>query len=82
MALPSLPNEDSTVGSICALPLERAAAEVMLDEIHEKPRKQLSNDNNLYTLDRIGEHNVGIACLPAVYGTNPAATVATQMLSG
>ena len=81
MSLPSLPNEDYTVGWICALPLERAAAEAMLDEVHDKPRKQLSNDHNLYTLGRINEHNVVVACLPAgVYGTNPAAAVATQML--
>ena len=82
MSSTSLPNEDYTVGWICALPLEAAAATAMLDEIHGKPRKQLSNDHNVYTLGRIGEHNVVISCLPAgVYGTNPAATVATQMLS-
>jgi nucleoside phosphorylase len=78
----SLPNEDYTVGWICALPLEAAAATAMLDEIHEKPRKQLSNDHNVYTLGRIGEHNVVISCIPTgVYDTSPAATVATQMLS-
>ena len=78
----SLPNEDYSVGWICALPQEAAAATAMLDEIHEEPRKRLSNDSNIYTLGRIGEHNVVIACLPAgVYGTNSAATVATQMLS-
>jgi hypothetical protein len=78
MALTSIPNEDYTVGWICALPLEKAAAKAALDEIHEKPQKQLSNDHNVYTLCRIGDHNVVIACLPAGrYGTNPAATVAT-----
>jgi nucleoside phosphorylase len=78
----SLPNEDYTVGWICALPLEAAAAAAMLDEIHEKPRKQPSNDHNIYTLGRIGEHNVVISCLPAgACGSNPATTVATQMLS-
>lgn len=82
MPLASLPNEDYTVGWICALPLEAAAATSMLDEIHEEPRKRLPNDHNVYTLGHIGEHNVVIACLPAgVYGTNSAATVATQMLS-
>jgi nucleoside phosphorylase len=82
MPLASLPNEDYTVGWICALPLEAASATAMLDEIHEKPRKRLSNDHNVYTLGCIGEHNIVIACLPAgVYGTNPAAMVATQMLS-
>src|SRR5271170_4922975 len=78
----SLPNEDYTVGWICALPLEAAAATAMLDEIHEKPRRRHSNDHNDYTLGRIGEHNVVIACLPAgVYGTNTAVVVATQMQS-
>ena len=78
----SLPNEDYTVGWICALPIEAAAATAMLDEIHEEPRKRLPNDHNVYTLGRIGEHNVVIACLPSgVYGTNPAATIAAQMLS-
>ncbi len=82
MSSTSLPNEEYTVGWICALPLEAAAATAMLDEIHEKPQRLHSKDYNAYTLGRIGEHNVVIACLPAgVYGTNPAATVATQMLS-
>src|SRR5438034_8525340 len=77
----SLSNEDYTVGWICALPLEAAAATAMLDEIHEEPQKRLSNDHNVYTLGRICEHNVVIACLPAgVYGTSPAATVAAQLL--
>lgn len=82
MSSASLPNEEYTVGWICALPLEAAAATAMLDEIHENQQKLHSKDNNAYTLGRIGEHNVVIACLPAgVYGSNPAATVATQMLS-
>ena len=82
MLLHSLPNDEYMVGWICALPVERAAAEAMLDEKHDQPRRQLSSDHNFYTLGRIGGHNVVITCLPAgVYGTSPAATVATQMQS-
>lgn len=54
---------DYTVGWICALDDELAAARGMLDEIHSPlvlPRK----DRNSYTLGRIGDHNVVIACLP------------------
>ena len=58
-----------------------AAAVGMLDSRHD-PLPQLSHDTNIYTLGRIGAHNVAIACLPAgVTGTNSAAIVATRMLS-
>jgi nucleoside phosphorylase len=41
---------------------------------------QDDDDTNIYTLGRIGEHNVVLACLPAGQtGTNSAATVAMQM---
>lgn len=70
---------DYTVGWICALPVELAAAEEMLDDIHDKLPQDV-DDTNLYTLGRIGEHNVVIASLPAGHmGTNPAATLATNM---
>ena len=40
------------------------------------------NDNNIYTLGRVGGHNVVIACLPAgKTGTNSAAAVAVEMNS-
>ncbi|KAF7128361.1 hypothetical protein CNMCM5793_003091 [Aspergillus hiratsukae] len=70
---------DYTVAWICALPLEMAAAEAMLDERHpELPTHQ--GDDNTYIGGRVGSHNVIIACLPAgVYGTTSAATVASQM---
>ncbi|OJJ38129.1 hypothetical protein ASPWEDRAFT_48463 [Aspergillus wentii DTO 134E9] len=43
---------------------------------------QPPSDQNTYALGRILGHNVVIACLPSGnYGTTPAATVATQMLS-
>src|SRR3984885_9552045 len=79
MAQRRLQNEDYTVGWVCALPIELAAAAEMLDEEHQD-LPQHDNYTNLYTLGRIGEHNVVIACLPAgQMGTNSAATVAAQM---
>ncbi|KAH8803394.1 nucleoside phosphorylase domain-containing protein [Xylogone sp. PMI_703] len=71
---------DYTVGWICALPIELAAAQEMLDEDHEST-SQDSFDSTLYSLGRIGEHNVVIACLPAGQtGTHSAAAVAVQMI--
>jgi nucleoside phosphorylase len=56
-------HEDYTVGWICPLPLELAAARRMLDEEHENlPAER--NDHNVYTLGRIGTHNVVLASLP------------------
>src|SRR5271155_3527691 len=76
-----LRREDYRVGWVCALPIELAAAQEMLDEQH-LPLPRDPNDSNLYTFGRIGEHNVGIACLPAGQtGTNSAAAVAVQMKS-
>ncbi|KAJ6113392.1 Ankyrin repeat protein [Penicillium sp. IBT 18751x] len=50
---------------IAALPIERAAAEAMLDEEHAAPtgftRYQI--DANVYTWGRVGEHNIVIASL-------------------
>jgi nucleoside phosphorylase len=51
----------------------------MLDERH-RSLSQDAQDNNTYTLGRIGEHNVAIACLPSgQLGNNPATAVAAQM---
>ena len=70
-----------TVGWICALPIEMAVAVGMLDERHES-LPQDKHDHNNYTLGRVGQHNVAIACLPAgVTGVTSAARVASQMLS-
>ncbi|KAI1276041.1 ankyrin repeat protein [Xylaria sp. FL0933] len=75
--------DDYTVGWICALPLEMAAAKAMLDRIYPDLPADLSmNDTNAYILGSLNGHNVVIACLPVgVYGTTSAATVATQMLA-
>ncbi|KAF7509335.1 hypothetical protein GJ744_008058 [Endocarpon pusillum] len=76
-----LRREDYTVGWVCALYIELAAAEEMLDEEHNACDHDV-NDTNIYTLGRIGEHNVVIACLPeGQTGTNSAAAVAVQMKS-
>jgi nucleoside phosphorylase len=81
MAQRCLPIQDYTVGWVCALPIELAAATEMLDEEYQK-LPQDRNDTNLYTLGRIREQNVVIACLPAGQpGTNSAATAASQMWS-
>ena len=76
-----LRHADYTVGWICALPIELAAAQEMLDEEHDDLERDLDdNDENLYALGSIGGHNVAIVCLPAGrIGNNPAAAVATQM---
>ena len=74
-------HEDYTVGWICALPTEMAAAVGMLDERH-RVLPSRPQDNNNYEFGRIGGHNVVIACLPSgMTGTISAARVATQMLS-
>ncbi|RDW79009.1 uncharacterized protein DSM5745_05861 [Aspergillus mulundensis] len=74
-------HDDYTVAWICAIPVETAAAEAMLDEIHESLPVQ-SNDHNSYSLGRIGEHDVVIACLPSgKYGTVSASSVVVQLLS-
>jgi nucleoside phosphorylase len=77
----ALYHDDYTVGWICALPLEMAAAKLMLDAIH--PGLPVpSMDHNTYILGNIGEHNIVIACLPSgAYGNVSAATVAMQLLS-
>jgi ankyrin repeat domain-containing protein 50 len=71
---------DYTVGWICALPIELAAAAELLDgEFEDLPEG--TNDTNLYTFGRVGD-KVVVACLPAGQtGTNPAAAVANQMKS-
>lgn len=77
--LPRLSHEEYTVGWVCALPVELAAAQEMLDEVHEDHERN-GNDENLYSLGSIAGHNVAIVCLPAgCIGNNPAAVVATQM---
>ena len=76
MAGRRLRREDYTAGWVCTLPVELAAAQEMLDEEHENLHRDV-NGTNIYTLGRIGEHNVVIACLPeGQTGTNSSAAVA------
>lgn len=64
------------MGWVSALPIELAAAKVMLDEEHYTE----TDGTALYTLGRIGDHNVVLGCLPAgQIGTNSAAVVGTLM---
>src|SRR6266550_595386 len=80
MASTRLCAEDYTIGWICALPLEMAAAIAMLDDRYQDNPPQPSHDHNIYTLGRIGSHNVVLTCLPET-GTTSAAIVASQMCS-
>lgn len=76
-----LKSEDYRVGWICALSIERTAAEAMLEEEHAPLASQSERDTNAYTLGRIGSHNIVIAGLPNDhYGLNNAITVANNML--
>ncbi|KAL3456123.1 hypothetical protein BJX64DRAFT_271188 [Aspergillus heterothallicus] len=82
MARKRLPRDAYTVGWICALPLELAAAKLMIDELHKSLDSQPNSDDNIYTLGRIGRHNVVFLCLEhGVYGTTSAATAVANMKS-
>ncbi|KAK4147138.1 ankyrin repeat-containing domain protein [Dichotomopilus funicola] len=74
-------HNDYTIGWVCALPKEQAAAKAMLDAYHPTLGKP-PGDNNKYILGSIGEHNIAITCLPIDQtGTIPAAIVAARMAS-
>lgn len=78
--IPRLQRGIYTIGWICALHIEMAAARAMLDSIHDSPPTS-PNDTNAYALGSIGPHNIVMACLPAnSYGTNNAANVASNMI--
>jgi hypothetical protein len=78
-SLSRLQHNDYTIAWICALSIEMAAAQAMLDEVH-RALPTSADDSNTYTLGRIAQHNVVIACLPAEqYGTNNATNVMTNM---
>jgi nucleoside phosphorylase len=70
-----------TIGWICAISTEYVAARALLDEEHDGPEYVSPNNNNDYTLGKIGKRNVVIAVLPdGEYGTSSAASVARDML--
>ena len=73
-------SNDYTVGWICALGIELAASQAMLDEVYPD-LLQDEKDSNTYTLGRIGQHNVALACLPSgTAGADAAATAAKDLL--
>lgn len=68
-----------TVGIICALAVEKAAVEAMLDEEHSRLSAAPGDDSD-YTFGKIGQHHVVIACLSAgATGTINAAVIARDM---
>lgn len=74
-------HDDYRVAWICALPLEMAAARVILDKEHNS-LPQPSTDPNAYVLGELNGNYVIIACLPTdIYGTVSAATVVSHMAS-
>ncbi|KAG8630615.1 hypothetical protein KVT40_002234 [Elsinoe batatas] len=59
----------------------QVAATLLLDERHDDLLSQDQADPNTYTLGRIGNHHVVIACLPSgQYGTTSASMVANHMV--
>ncbi|KAK8054716.1 hypothetical protein PG994_009783 [Apiospora phragmitis] len=80
MAQSAVATRGFTVDWVCALPVELAAAAEMMDEEFADLPSNLATESKLYSFGRIGVQNVVAACLPAgQMGTNPAATVASQM---
>ncbi|EUC39981.1 hypothetical protein COCMIDRAFT_109969 [Bipolaris oryzae ATCC 44560] len=73
--------EEYTVGWVCALPIESAAAKLMLDEEYDPPLLEPGETcDDVYSTGSIAGHNVVIACLESGRtGTNSAATLATRM---
>ncbi|CAG8362973.1 unnamed protein product [Penicillium salamii] len=77
--LPAPRHDQYTIAWVCALHIEMAAAQTMLDNFHEA-LPTYADDRNVYVLGNIEEHNVVIACLPTEqYGTNNAAIVMTNL---
>ncbi|PTU23705.1 hypothetical protein P175DRAFT_0519743 [Aspergillus ochraceoroseus IBT 24754] len=70
-----------SVGWLCAIKTEFDLALKMLDTTYDRGYGH-GSDHNLYTLGRIGIHNVVVTCLPmGRYGNNAAAVAATRMMS-
>ncbi|RDW79916.1 hypothetical protein BP6252_04554 [Coleophoma cylindrospora] len=68
------------IGIVCPLPIERAAAQEVLDIEYDDPKETYPNDTNIYSLGKIGHHNVVIAGFPAGFtGLVAAATVASNL---
>jgi nucleoside phosphorylase len=75
----ALIHRDYTVGWICALEVEQAAARALLDLEHVR-LPPIAGNPNRYRFGSINGHNVVIACLlDGETSNNPAAAVATRM---
>lgn len=73
--------EQYTVGWVCALDIEAAAAQAMLDETYPSLPSKNAQDSNIYVFGRVHNHKVVIATLPdGSYGLTSAATTAKEML--
>ncbi|PQE09312.1 ankyrin repeat protein [Rutstroemia sp. NJR-2017a BVV2] len=74
-------HDDYTIGWVCALPIEVAAAKATLDRVNENlPPYQNSDDNNNYILGSVQGHNVVVAYPNSgVCGKTSVADVATQL---
>lgn len=81
MSSSAVPSVDGyTVGWICALAVELAAARKFLDAEHPSIHRQRDFDDNSYILGNIAQHNVVLSVLPqGRYGKVSAATVGNQM---
>ncbi|KAK6344783.1 hypothetical protein TWF718_006739 [Orbilia javanica] len=77
-----LTREDFTVGWICALDIELAAALAVLDEkIPQPPFGKTEGDTNKYHFGRIKNRYIVVACLPAgCHGAATASVVAAYMM--
>ena len=75
-------NEEYTVGWICALPTELAAAKGMMDTIHGRPQTAPADaDHNTYVLGTIGKFKVVVTSLPLHHiGVCSATASAKEML--
>lgn len=70
-----------TIGWICAAGRELVAAQAFLDEKYDAPDDVPVNDNNTYTLGRMGKHKIVIAAMPhQQQGLVSAAIVARDMV--
>ena len=69
-----------TIGWICALPVEKALATLMLDEDFGPRQIQFGPESHLYRLGCIGSHYVVIACILEAYGIAEANNTAVHLL--
>ncbi|KAH7030625.1 uncharacterized protein B0I36DRAFT_348831 [Microdochium trichocladiopsis] len=77
-----MPGRDQfTIGWICAVDTECIAAQMMFDEVLDKPDDIPSQDANAYRYGRIAGHNVVVALLPlGQYGISSATSAVKDMI--